>query len=88
MIPSVDEGRERQARGEGMRRAIEAGVRTIDHGDGGYVWDLEGNRYLDFFGGVLTTMIGHNHPAVTAAMSMAPIASSTSLCRIMSTEFQ
>jgi 4-aminobutyrate aminotransferase len=41
---------------------------SIDHGAGGYVWDLEGNRYLDFFGGVLTTMIGHDHPAVTAAV--------------------
>ncbi len=41
---------------------------SIDHGSGGYVFDLEGNRYLDFFGGVLTTMIGHDHPAVTAAV--------------------
>lgn len=41
---------------------------SIDRGDGSYVWDLEGNRYLDFFGGVLTTMIGHNNPAVTAAV--------------------
>jgi len=41
---------------------------SIDHGDGSYVFDLEGNRYLDFFGGVLTTMIGHNNPAVTAAV--------------------
>lgn len=41
---------------------------SIDHGDGGYVWDLEGNRYLDCFGGVLTTMIGHNHPEVTASL--------------------
>lgn len=41
---------------------------SIDHGAGSYVWDLDGNRYLDFFGGVLTTMIGHDHPAVTAAV--------------------
>jgi 4-aminobutyrate aminotransferase len=41
---------------------------AIDHGEGGYVVDLDGNRYLDFFGGVLTTMIGHAHPAVTAAV--------------------
>jgi 4-aminobutyrate aminotransferase len=41
---------------------------SIDHADGSFVWDLEGNRYLDFFGGVLTTMIGHNNPAVTAAV--------------------
>ncbi|MDH3754649.1 MAG: aspartate aminotransferase family protein [Acidimicrobiia bacterium] len=41
---------------------------SIDHGEGGYVWDVEGNRYLDFFGGVLTTMIGHSNPDVVAAV--------------------
>lgn len=41
---------------------------AIDRGAGSYVWDLEGRRYLDFFGGILTTMIGHGHPAVTAAV--------------------
>ncbi len=41
---------------------------AIDRGDGSYVFDLDGTRYLDFFGGVLTTMIGHSHPAVTAAV--------------------
>ncbi len=40
----------------------------IDRGEGSYVFDTEDNRYLDFFGGVLTTMIGHNNPAVTAAV--------------------
>ncbi|MXW60405.1 MAG: aspartate aminotransferase family protein [Acidimicrobiaceae bacterium] len=41
---------------------------SIERGEGGYVWDVEGNRYLDFFGGVLTTMIGHNNPEVVAAV--------------------
>lgn len=41
---------------------------SIDQGQGSYVWDAAGNRYLDFFGGVLTTMIGHAHPAVTVAV--------------------
>ncbi len=41
---------------------------AIDHGEGSYVFDLDGVRYLDFFGGVLTTMVGHNNPAVTAAV--------------------
>ena len=40
----------------------------IDRGEGSYVFDTEDNRYLDFFGGVLTTMIGHSNPAVTAAV--------------------
>src|SRR5262249_7572822 len=41
----------------------------IDHGEGRHVWDAEGNRYLDFFGGVLTTMTAHALPEVTAAVS-------------------
>jgi 4-aminobutyrate aminotransferase len=41
---------------------------SIERGQGSFVWDVEGNRYLDFFGGVLTTMVGHNNPAVTAAI--------------------
>ncbi len=41
---------------------------SIERGQGGYVWDVEGNRYLDFFGGVLTTMIGHSNPKVVEAV--------------------
>ena len=41
---------------------------SIDRGEGSYVWDVEGTRYLDFFGGVLTTMIGHSEPSVVAAV--------------------
>jgi 4-aminobutyrate aminotransferase len=37
----------------------------LDHGDGMYVWDVDGNKYLDFFAGILTTSVGHNHPKVT-----------------------
>ncbi|HHY56422.1 MAG TPA: aspartate aminotransferase family protein [Chloroflexi bacterium] len=36
----------------------------LSHGDGLYVWDTDGNRYLDFFGGILTTSVGHNNPHV------------------------
>jgi 4-aminobutyrate aminotransferase len=31
-----------------------------------YVWDLEGNKYLDFFGGILTISVGHTNPKVTS----------------------
>ncbi|MBK0866743.1 MAG: aspartate aminotransferase family protein [Saccharopolyspora sp.] len=41
----------------------------IERGEGRHVWDAEGNRYLDFFGGILTTMTEHALPAVTAAVS-------------------
>ncbi|GGS02999.1 aminotransferase [Streptomyces humidus] len=41
----------------------------ITHGEGRHVWDAEGNRYLDFFGGILTTMTAHALPEVTKAVS-------------------
>ncbi|WP_419922150.1 aspartate aminotransferase family protein [Candidatus Poriferisodalis sp.] len=41
---------------------------SIDRGEGSYIFDNEGNRYLDFFGGILTTMIGHANPVVTEAV--------------------
>jgi 4-aminobutyrate aminotransferase-like enzyme len=31
-----------------------------------YVWDLEGRKYLDFFGGILTISVGHTNPQVTS----------------------
>jgi 4-aminobutyrate aminotransferase len=34
-----------------------------------YLYDVEGNRYLDFFGGILTVSVGHCHPKVTEALT-------------------
>ena len=28
------------------------GEPRVDHAEGMYLWDVEGNRYLDFFGGI------------------------------------
>ncbi|MFE5142562.1 aspartate aminotransferase family protein [Streptomyces fagopyri] len=41
----------------------------ITHGEGRHVWDADGNKYLDFFGGILTTMTAHALPEVTKAVS-------------------
>ncbi|TDI50593.1 MAG: aspartate aminotransferase family protein [Acidobacteria bacterium] len=37
-------------------------------GEGRHVTDAEGNEYLDFFGGILTTMSGYRIPAVVNAI--------------------
>jgi 4-aminobutyrate aminotransferase-like enzyme len=39
---------------------------VLHRGEGMYVTDVDGNRYLDFFGGILTVSIGHCDPRVTA----------------------
>ena len=41
---------------------------SLVDGDGRHVIDAEGNRYLDFFGGILTTMSGYNIPEVVEAI--------------------
>ena len=41
---------------------------AIVDGDGRHVVDAEGNRYLDFFGGILVTMTGYRVPEVVAAI--------------------
>ena len=37
----------------------------LERGEGMYVWDVDGNKYLDFFAGILVTSVGHKHPKVT-----------------------
>ena len=41
---------------------------ALVRGEGSYVWDDAGNRYLDAFGGVLTISVGHANPRVVAAI--------------------
>jgi 4-aminobutyrate aminotransferase-like enzyme len=41
---------------------------ALVRGEGMHVWDDQGNRYLDCFGGVLTVSVGHAHPKVNAAV--------------------
>ncbi len=41
---------------------------ALVRGDGRRVWDAEGKQYLDFFGGILTTMTGYNIPELTRAI--------------------
>jgi alanine-glyoxylate transaminase/(R)-3-amino-2-methylpropionate-pyruvate transaminase len=42
---------------------------ALDHGQGMYVWDEDGKKYLDCFGGVLSTSVGHVHPHVIDAVT-------------------
>lgn len=40
----------------------------LERGEDMYVWDVDGNKYLDFFAGILTTSVGHNNPRVKACI--------------------
>jgi 4-aminobutyrate aminotransferase len=39
-----------------------------DHGEGVWVWDVDGNGYIDFTSGVLVSNLGHNHPKLVRAI--------------------
>ena len=41
---------------------------SIEKGDGIYVWDEEGNRYIDFTSGWGVTCVGHAQPVITEAL--------------------
>ncbi|MGE0406066.1 MAG: aspartate aminotransferase family protein [Candidatus Korobacteraceae bacterium] len=39
---------------------------VTDHASMQYLWDVEGNKYLDFFGGIVTISAGHANPRITS----------------------
>lgn len=41
----------------------------LDHGEGIYLYDKNGTRYMDFFSGLAVNALGYAHPAITAAVS-------------------
>ena len=41
---------------------------ALSHGEGAYVWDTEGRRYLDGLSGIAVNTLGHNHPKLLAAL--------------------
>jgi len=42
---------------------------AFSRGDGSWLWDLEGKRYLDCVSGVAVSGVGHAHPRLVAAIS-------------------
>jgi acetylornithine/N-succinyldiaminopimelate aminotransferase len=41
----------------------------LERGEGCYVWDVDGNRYLDFLAGIAVNSLGHAHPVLVDAVS-------------------
>src|ERR1035438_1266068 len=41
---------------------------VLTRGQGCYVWDGDGNRYLDLLPGIAVNVLGHGHPAVVGAI--------------------
>src|SRR5438552_8281605 len=41
----------------------------VTHAKGSRKWDVDGNEYVDYFGGHGALLLGHTHPAITAAVA-------------------
>jgi glutamate-1-semialdehyde 2,1-aminomutase len=52
-------------------RAVGRRALVLERGDGAYVWDADGRRYIDYIGGWGPAILGHAHPAVVEAVVSA-----------------
>ena len=57
------------ARSAVLRRSFRKGFPAAVRGEGVYVWDADGNRYLDLAGSAAVNFIGHGVPEISAAMA-------------------
>jgi 4-aminobutyrate aminotransferase / (S)-3-amino-2-methylpropionate transaminase / 5-aminovalerate transaminase len=56
-------------RGQVMAKGNASGVPYyIDRAKGALLWDVDGNEYIDFAGGIAVMNVGHSHPKVVAAI--------------------
>lgn len=42
---------------------------VLERGEGNYVWDVDGKRYLDLAGGIAVCSLGHGHPEIAEALT-------------------
>ena len=42
---------------------------VLDHGEGVYVWDNNGRKYIDFLGGIAVNVLGHDYKPLVAAVA-------------------
>jgi glutamate-1-semialdehyde 2,1-aminomutase len=52
-------------------RAVGCPPLVLERGDGAYVWDADGRRYVDYIGAWGPAILGHAHPAVIEAVAAA-----------------
>ena len=55
--------------GASMMRTLATPLAMLVRGEGCYVWDDQGTRYLDFLSGIAVNSLGHAHPAMVAAVT-------------------
>ncbi|MCU1401694.1 MAG: acetylornithine/N-succinyldiaminopimelate aminotransferase [Microbacteriaceae bacterium] len=59
----------RERYGAAMMGVFAAPLALLVRGEGCYVWDADGKRYLDFLAGIAVNALGHAHPVLVDAVS-------------------
>ena len=54
---------------ERIMRSMGMPLAKLERGDGAWVWDDAGNRYLDFLAGIAVNSLGHAHPVFVEAVT-------------------
>ena len=52
-----------------LMRSVPTPLAILDRGEGAWVWDAEGKRYLDFLAGIAVNSLGHAHPVVVETLA-------------------
>jgi acetylornithine/N-succinyldiaminopimelate aminotransferase len=73
-VPELVEGPEpvegwRDRFATAMMGSSPAPLTMLDRGEGCYVWDVDGKKYLDFLAGIAVNSLGHAHPVLVDAVS-------------------
>jgi 4-aminobutyrate aminotransferase len=59
----------RRHEGGGLRTFVDEDPLVWDRAEGTWIWDADGERYLDLYGGFAVATIGYGHPAVVEAIA-------------------
>jgi acetylornithine aminotransferase len=55
--------------GQALMNTFGPPQRVLVRGEGCYVWDADGNRYLDLLAGIAVNALGHAHPMLVSAVT-------------------
>lgn len=66
--PPIDGERVRELTARHVMQTYRRLPLVLVRGEGSWVWDDQGRRYLDFVSGIAVTAAGHVHPEITAAI--------------------
>ncbi|MCU1423846.1 MAG: acetylornithine aminotransferase [Microbacteriaceae bacterium] len=67
--PETDDSTWRGQFRDAMMGSSPAPLLMLERGEGCYVWDTTGKKYLDFLAGIAVNSLGHAHPALVEAVS-------------------